>query len=955
MIQRLLLAALASSALLSTTPAQTEFVNWESPHVHPLELTANGALLLAVNTPDNRLEVFRVREVGLEQLAAIPVGLDPVSVRARNEHEVWVVNHVSDTISIVDLESGTVTATLGTDDEPCDIVFAGTPALAYVSCQQTNNVMVFDPRDLTAAPQRIPIDGQRPRAMAVSPDGREVYIAVFQSGNATTVLGGGLDPAFAGTLAFPPNVVNDPTGPWGGLNPPPNSGTVFEPPMTAGLPLPPGTSLIVRRTAAGKWMDDNGGDWTEFVSGSKAALSGRPQGWDLSDKDLAILSTTTGSVRYERGLMNICMALAVNPRNGELTLVGTEATNEVRYEPNITGTFTRVMHARIRPLGPLPVGTSSVTLADLNAHLDYTSSAVPQAQRDLSLGDPRGAVWANGGRRCYVTGMGSNNVIVVDADGTRVGKTPSIEVGEGPTGIAFDRQHHRLYVLNKFEGSISLVSTSSETELARVPFFDPEPVAIKAGRVHLYGTHENSGLGQISCASCHVDARFDRMAWDLGDPSGSMQGLGSQNKGMNLPGLNTGFAPHHPMKGPMTTQTLQDIIGKEPLHWRGDRNGLEEFNGAFIGLQGDDNNLDALEMQAFEDFLATLTFPPNPHRELDNSLPTDLPLPGHFSSGRFTPIGTPLPNGDAQRGLVLFSPPNFLDGGALACVTCHTTQTGMGADRTAVGALFNKIAPGPNGERHHALVSVDGSQQKAIKIPQLRSLYKKVGFDMTQPLNQSGFGLLHDGSIDSLARFVEEPAFNLTSVQDTADLVALMLAFSGSDLPTGNNKVVQLTPRGPTSQDTHAAVGRQLTLAGPPAGPAATTLAAMLALADLDVVGLVAKGRVAGEARGYVYDSATDAFLSDRAVETLAPTALLALAGPGSELTYTVVPKVSEQRIGIDRDADGWFDRDELDLGTDPADPSSLPGPNPVVAPPAPTALGPISPLPPLPEPRSGH
>ena len=29
------------------------------------------------------------------------------------------------------------------------------------------------------------------------------------------------------------------------------------------------------------------------------------------------------------------------------------------------------------------------------------------------------------------------------------------------------------------------------------------------------------------------------------------------------------------MKGPMTTQTMQDIIGHEPLHWRGDRSGLE--------------------------------------------------------------------------------------------------------------------------------------------------------------------------------------------------------------------------------------------------------------------------------------------------------------------------------------------------------------------------------------------
>src|SRR5262249_4570653 len=39
----------------------------------------------------------------------------------------------------------------------------------------------------------------------------------------------------------------------------------------------------------------------------------------------------------------------------------------------------------------------------------------------------------------------------------------------------------------------------------------------------------------------------------------------------------------------------------------------------------------------------------------------------------------------------------------------------------------------------------------------------------------------------------------------------------------------------------------------------------------------------------------------------------------GQELTYTCVPPGSGIRMGIDRDEDGLFDRDELDAGTDPA------------------------------------
>src|SRR5690606_24610929 len=42
-------------------------------------------------------------------------------------------------------------------------------------------------------------------------------------------------------------------------------------------------------------------------------------------------------------------------------------------------------------------------------------------------------------------------------------------------------------------------------------------------------------------------------------------------------------------------------------------------------------------------------------------------------------------------------------------------------------------------------------------------------------------------------------------------------------------------------------------------------------------------------------------------------------------LTYTCMPPGSGARAGIDRDEDGYLDRDELDAGSDPADPNSIP------------------------------
>jgi YVTN family beta-propeller protein len=922
--------------------ASATFVNYENPPVHPVDLSPDGATLAVCNLPDNRVELFDVTGGVPVSIGAVAVGLDPVAARFRSDTELWVANHISDSISVIDVPNLHVIATINTLDEPADVVFAGTPSRAYVSCSQVNTVQVFDPETLTEVLPRIDIDAEDPRAMAINGAGTEIYVAVFESGNASTVLGGGI--ADTSTLSFPPNVVNHPVGPYGGVNPPPNEGVNFTPAQNPNNPTPPRVSLIVKKNASGQWVDDNDGDWTRLVSGPHARFSGRQSGWDLPDRDLAVIDTADNSVSYATGLMNICMAVAVNPNTDQVTVVGTDGTNEIRFEPNLTGTFIRVRLGMVTP--GAPPGTS---IADLNAgHLDYSVSTIAQTERDKSIGDPRGIVWSTSGRG-YVTGMGSNNLIVIDANGTRLAPlgdpgAATIELGAGPTGLVIDDNANRLYVLNRFDGSVSTIDTTTEAEIARVPFYDPTPAAIKIGRKHLYDTHKNSGLGHIACASCHVDARMDRLAWDLGDPSGDEKSTSGQNLGANIPGLqNGGFGSFHPMKGPMTTQTFQDIIGKEPHHWRGDRDGLEEFAGAFMGLQGDDTTLTPVEMQEFEDFLSNVFFPPNPHRNFDNTLPTDLPLTGHFTTGvprpGFGPAGEPLPNGDAVNGLAMYrSNDRRLDANAFSCVFCHTLPLGMSTDSALnFNTLdYDPFPVGPNDERHHALVSVDGATNPAIKVAQLRNQYEKTGFDTTQKSNRAGFGLLHDGSIDSITRFISMTVFTrpfggLANDQEVADMVALILAFSGSDFSPPAPGDIQ--PPGTVSHDSHAGVGLQLTISSPDDNPVieritdSVTLDDFFTLAQADPgrIDLVVRGVRKKTRRSWFYDRVTGRFVSDRNGETIAVEKLLDLADAGAEQTYTLVPRGCGERIGIDRDLDGYYDQTERDCGSDPADPTSMP------------------------------
>ena len=106
--------------------------SFEGRHSHSIGFTPDGTRLLALNTPDGRLSVFNIENPANPApvlIAEIPVGLEPVSLRARTNDEVWVVNEVGDSISVVSLSRGVVIATLPAADEPADVVFAQGKAL----------------------------------------------------------------------------------------------------------------------------------------------------------------------------------------------------------------------------------------------------------------------------------------------------------------------------------------------------------------------------------------------------------------------------------------------------------------------------------------------------------------------------------------------------------------------------------------------------------------------------------------------------------------------------------------------------------------------------------------------------------------------------------------------------------------------------------------------------------
>ena len=269
-----LILAISTGWLLVNSPVVSSqsvpFKNFESPQVHPLALTPDGTRLLAVNSPNGTLSVFQLVNTPQPRLTAeIPVGLEPVSVAVRNNNEAWVVNWLSDSVSIVDLATGSVTRTMDVGDEPTDVVFAGsTREMAFVCVSGgasllvgtqvdklgRGQIKVFDAANPASFPQTIEIFGKQPRALARNADGSRVFVSVFESGNQTTVV------READVTAN------------GGL-PPPN------PAVRSGLPSPPNSALIVKRVGS-QWVDEINRNWNSFIP------------YTLADVDVAVIDAS---------------------------------------------------------------------------------------------------------------------------------------------------------------------------------------------------------------------------------------------------------------------------------------------------------------------------------------------------------------------------------------------------------------------------------------------------------------------------------------------------------------------------------------------------------------------------------------------------------------------------------------------------------------------------------------
>jgi YVTN family beta-propeller protein len=884
------LAPQAAAAEVDTRTAP--FVTFESGPVDSLLLTRDGSRLLVLNTSDHRLEVFALPKAAgkltptkppgigagaggaasgspptatpisataplLRFEVAIFTGLEPVAMALHptDDDIVFVVNHVSDTVSVVDLSFSSVVATIQVGDEPQGIAIASDKL--FVACARTpqtplapgailpgpqveNVIAVAQANPPYAFVASIALDNMKPRALAAA--NGVVYAAAQNSGNHTTLLNEtktkqlGLAQSVADAYDAPFDV--NPVL----LRPEINPGTFHR-----GWYLP----------NAGRIVFDF--EYPTLV----------PQ---LADRDVfAIDAATATKLPFAAtGVGTTLYGAAINPATGALWVTNTDADNRTRFEPTLVG---GALENRITIVDP-----SGGPHRNLDLEPPFTPEpfALP------------GAIEFSTGPRplAFVAAQSSAAVLVLDAVSGSFKK--AIATGTLPSGLEVDAARSLLFVHSRGEHTIRAFDLTRFTPVGAPTrlSYDPEPPLVRTGRLHLYEAREDYGHGNgtMSCASCHVFGHGDALAWDLGDPGGAwsyfypdiLQGIGS------FPGdvvASPNTPTNHPLKGPMVTQSLRGLMDPDakddlPLHWRGDRRTFHQFRTAFQNLLGGDG-VPPIATQEFARFLRAMRYAPNPLG------PRDRVYQGAEGAGA-----------DKFGMNLAFSGKDYSAAVGVSCIDCHN------------GDFFGK--DDFTGSRP---VSSAGSFTQLFQTAQLRMAYEKHSPEIT------GFGLLHDGAVDGVRGFMDFivpnntiATFNNLTTQDKDEIAAFVESWDHGLSPlVGAQFTLDTTTlaAAPLFLDLAEAQAKaplsnvDLIVKGYRVAPDGTILHR----------GALFEWSATQQAWGYQFD--TGDFV-DRSVVLLV--AQLGVA----KFTFTCVAPGQGVRLGIDRDEDGALDFVEATKHSDP-------------------------------------
>jgi YVTN family beta-propeller protein len=518
-----------------------------SPQVQPLALSEDGTRLYVANTTSGTLSVLDVTSpLAPSRLAEIKVGHDPVAVAvlpggAAGDELVFVVNHISDSISVVSRNRLAVVQTIQDFDaagvtrmdEPTGIAFTG-PDRALVTLDQPNRVLVLDidaAGRASIAPERIRIPAQAPRAIAAA--GGRAFVAAFESGNQTEF-----------SSCWP----GDPRGLLENDAARTDEGCEFlaeiidsSPGAGGGFPLGPIFDFAARNpNIGGRVIRDT----------------------DIPDRDLFVIDPngTPAVVQVLETIGTLLAGVAAHdgPAGTRVWVAHTEARNHL---DGLGAIDNRMFENRVAIVDCTGAGSCALTgTVDLDASAQAIGRTVP---------NPWGIQASADGQTVVVTAASADGdpgdgrpplhgLFTLDRDGQVLG---SAVVGALPEGVALRSgpggAAHVAYVLNTADSTVSVVdvSTPQNPQTVGPPIVvgrDPTPPQIRLGRIAFHSARGSTSR-TFACGSCHPNGNIDQLQWVINTVTGPDDG------------------PDH--KGeiaePRTTMPIRGLRDTLPLHWEG--------------------------------------------------------------------------------------------------------------------------------------------------------------------------------------------------------------------------------------------------------------------------------------------------------------------------------------------------------------------------------------------------
>ncbi len=686
---------------LCAAQGRDSFLNLEIPQVAPIVVARVGGLdvVLACNTPDNRLEIYDVR--GLRFLARVPVGLRPVSVSYDPVRGVaYTADMLGDSVTRILLTRDPLTKalrarvdrTVYVGDEPMMVLPSSDGKTLFVTKNTRNALAWVQAKSLLPVvpgySERIPLlDSfqnptqalRHPRFMAMGPQGN-LHVLGFLGGHSW------LHDSDLWSFDFKTRRAS----------------------MLGGL----GTCKT------GMAFQKNGDLWVIA--------------WDAQNQRVSEPVVAAAPTGFVKSLLHRIRGLgtskvSVETRDLNLSSLG----KPVSYQESLAHPMGIQVY---EPKG----GAVKIFVAAF--HRDRIGVVLP--------GQASAAQWKVRGFS-VPRAVGSGNPMA----GPR-----GLALRYGIPGVPGD-PGDRLYVMNRLDNSIAEVDPVSEKVLrVRALQNDPTPPYIRKGRRFLYDAGL-SGNGFDACASCHIDGRSDGLGWDLsaGSPSGAEQFNPQLVDGVTDQRILSIKQKYPFRKGVKVTQSMQGLATSEvqglgqrlftnnPLHWRGDRPDLSFFNAAYVGLMGMKNlappgqrprGIPIPSMRVFEEFSFSIHFPPNP----------DEPIERRYS-GSFGAKDAEDGSG-ALLGLKLFHTRALRDpltnvaearSAGRSCVQCHSLPAGSNNRLTSFSL---------------------GGIPQVIETPHLRGLQAKEArwiFDpfQTSKITTNEFGLGNSGAQADIVDFTQ--------------------------------------------------------------------------------------------------------------------------------------------------------------------------------------------------------